>query len=109
LTEHPKSALERAVELIQWRRDTELSRCVKALFLEEDGTVKTEGQRVLAELRRHSKLFNSSITRDRQGRIDGDEMLRLEGRREIVLRLINLLELDPLRVARFVEVDNGQT
>jgi hypothetical protein len=31
----------------------------------------------------------------------------MEGRREIVLWLNNLLELGPIEVARLVEVDNG--
>lgn len=89
-------------------RDANLSRCVKACFTDpKTGIVTLEAERVFADLRRQAKLFNSSIVRTRSGEIDRDEMLRIEARREIVLRLINLLELDPASVAQFVEVDNG--
>jgi hypothetical protein len=105
-----KPLLERAVESLRARRDRELSRCAKACFLDKDGKTPTlEGQRLLADLRNNAVLFGSAIKRDRMGAIDRDELLRTEARREIVLRLINLLELDPMEVARFVEVDDGRT
>jgi hypothetical protein len=104
---NPGELINRAVDGLRARRDRELMRCAKALFLEEDGTVKLEGQRLLADLQKSARLFGSAFTRDRNGQIDDKQLLRMEGRREIVLRLINLLELGPREVAQFVEVDNG--
>jgi hypothetical protein len=104
--------MERAIaiaESLRAVRDRKVRLCAQACFCEADGkTVTPDGERLLADLRKHAKLFGTSIARDVTGKIDRDDMLRIEGRREIVLRLINLLELDPLEVARFVEVDNGQ-
>ena len=109
---HPIGIRERlagAVESLRARRDAKLSQYAKACFLAEDGKTPTiEGQRLLADLRDKAKLFSSSIVRTVGGAIDRDEMLRMEGRREIVLRLINLLELDPQGIARLVEVDDGR-
>jgi hypothetical protein len=110
LSDHPKSLQERlrqAVMTAKQKRDAELTRCAKAIFCDEEGELKPEAKALLADMRRNSELFGSSIVKDRNGHIDRDEMLRIEGRREIVLRTINLLELGPLEVARFVEVDNG--
>lgn len=101
------SRLGKMVERLKFKRHAELARCAKACFLDENGKPTLEGERILADLRKHSGLFASAVKRDRNGAIDKDELLRIEGRRELVLRLINLLELDPLEVARFVEVDNG--
>jgi hypothetical protein len=104
-----QSALAKMIARISAIRDAELSRCVKACMTEpKTGIVTPEAERVIADMRKNAKLFSSSITRDRSGKIDQEEMLRMEGRREIVLRFINLLELDPSEVAQFVEVDNGQ-
>ncbi|HET8534950.1 MAG TPA: hypothetical protein VFL74_05310 [Sphingomicrobium sp.] len=109
---HPpgfREKLAAAVESVRRRRDSMLSVHAKACFLDPGGKgLSFDGERLLADLRNKAKLFGSSITRDLQGRIDTEEMLRMEGRREIVLRLINLLELDPQEVARLVEVDDGR-
>jgi hypothetical protein len=103
------SRLKRMVESLRWRRNALLARCAKACFMGEDGKTPTEeGERILAEIRKHANLFVSGIKRDRNGSIDKDELIRIEGRREIALWLFNLLELDPREVARFVEVDNGK-
>lgn len=97
-----------AVENIKRWRELELARCVKACFRDEEGNISLEGQRVIADLREKARLFESGIRRDGRGVIDHDDLVRIEGRREIVLRLINLLELDPMEIARFVEVDDGR-
>jgi hypothetical protein len=103
-----KRRLAAAVNTLKARRDAELSRCAKACFFEDDSKTPTlEGARILAEMRKHATLFHSSIGKDRNGRIDVENMIRMEGRREIVLWLNNLLELGPVEVARLVEVDNG--
>lgn len=109
MADHPKSALERAVELLKWKRDAELSRCAKACFFGADGkTPTTEGATLLADICKQSRLFESAIRRRLTGEIDRDELLRIEARREVALRLFNLLELGPQEAARIVEVDNGQ-
>lgn len=99
----------RMVESLKARRDRALSRCAKACFCDDTtGELTLEGQTLLADLRNQSKLFGTSIRRDRTGAIDQAEMLRFEGRREIVLRLINLLELGPMSAAQLVEVDDAR-
>jgi hypothetical protein len=45
--------------------------------------------------------------RDLSGKIDPLSMARIEGRREVVNRLIDFLELEPSEVRALVEVDNG--
>jgi hypothetical protein len=79
----------------------------KACFCDDEGRLTLEGGRVLADLRERSMLFKSAIRRDGRGVIDREELARIEGRREIVLRIINALELDPLGVARLMEVDDA--
>lgn len=106
---HP--ALDRATAALQTakaRREARLSQAAKALYFEDDGkTLKPEARLLLADNLKTSELFGSAIKRDRDGRIMPEDVIRFEGRREIVLRLINLLELGPLEVARLVEVDNN--
>jgi hypothetical protein len=99
--------LDRALKIGKERRGRKLQRCVKACFCDDNGKLTFEGERVLADLRERSKLFGSAVRRDGRGVIDRDDLLRIEGRREIVLRLLNLLELDPLGVARLMEVDDA--
>jgi hypothetical protein len=92
------------------RRSIELSRCVKACFLDENGIATFEGERVVADLRRFAYLGTHkqhSFLRDGTGKIDPLSMARIEGRREAVNRLIDFLELEPSTVRGFVEVDNG--
>jgi hypothetical protein len=107
---HPQK-LEEKVRSILRRKAIELGRCVKACFLGADGTATIEAQRVIADLRAFARLGTHkqhSFLRDLGGRIDPLSMARIEGRREVVNRLIDFLELDPLEVRAFVEVDNGR-
>jgi hypothetical protein len=46
--------------------------------------------------------------RDLTGAIDPLSMARIEGRREVVNRLLDFLELDPAEARALVEVDNGR-
>jgi hypothetical protein len=110
--QHPKSLQERGRALgaltARARREARLSVAAKALYFEEDGkTLRPEARLLLADNLKTSELFGSAIKRDRDGRIMPEDVIRFEGRREIVLRLINLLELGPIEVARLVEVDNA--
>lgn len=99
--------LDRAVESLRRRRERKLARCIRACFLDDLGALTEEGGFVLADLRTHAKLFQSGIRRDPRGVLDRDELLRMEGRRELVLRMINLLDLDPLLIGKLVEVDDN--
>lgn len=92
------------------RRAVELARCVKACFLGEHGIATLEAEHVIADLRKFAKLGthkDHSFLRDLTGRLDPIAMARIEGRREVVNRLIDFLELEPTTVRGFVEVDNG--
>jgi hypothetical protein len=107
---HPKK-LEEVARRILTGKAAELSRCVKACFLDEKGAPTLEGERVIADLRRFARLGSHkdhSFLRDLRGAIDPLSMARIEGRREAVNRLIDFLELDPSAVRAFVEVDNGR-
>jgi hypothetical protein len=97
--------LARAIALAADRRGRKLQRAYKACFCDADGKLTLEGANVLADLREQAKLFGSASRRG--GSIDKDQLLEIEGRRQIVLRLINALELDPLGVARLMEVDDA--
>jgi hypothetical protein len=97
--------LARAVALAKERRGRKLQRCYRACFCDAEGKLTVEGANVLADLREQSRLFASASRRG--GDIDKDQLLEIEGRRQIVLRVINALELDPLGVARLMEVDDA--
>jgi hypothetical protein len=105
MSDHP-SVRER-VERLMRRKALELSRCFKACFLGELGEPTLEAERAIADLRKFAKLDDHSFMRDLTGRIDPIGMARIEGRREVVQRMIRFLELDPRVVGQFVEVDNG--
>jgi hypothetical protein len=98
------------VRSILGRKAIELSRCVKACFTDGLGVPTLEAQRVIADLRQFARLGRKQdlFLRDLSGKIDPLSMARIEGRREVVNRLIDFLELEPSEVRAFVEVDNGR-
>lgn len=99
--------LELAKNTIKDRRARKLQRCVKSCFCDENGKLTYEGEKVLADLRTLAGLFSNGVRRNSAGAIDKDLLLELEGRRQVVLRLLNLLELDPLGIAHLTEVDDN--
>lgn len=99
--------IARAVATLADRRGRKLQRCYQACFCDAEGKLTHEGERVLADLRNQAKLFASGVRRTAAGAIDKDNLLELEGRRQIVLRVLNALELDPIGIARLVEVDDA--
>jgi hypothetical protein len=107
------SAAQRTQQLVENMirgRTIALARCVKGCFLDGNGIATEEGERVIADLRKFAKLGSHkehSFLRDLTGAIDPLSMARIEGRREVVNRLIDFLELEPSTVRAFVEVDNG--
>ncbi len=88
------------------RKVAKLQRAYKACFCSESGEISAEGRLVLADLRERAMMFDTSIKRTIGGSIDKDLLLEIEGRRAIVLRVLNVLELDPLGVAAFSEVSD---
>lgn len=102
-----ETLLARAVSTLKERRGRKLQRCYKACFCDAEGKLTHDGERVLADLREQSKLFASGVRRTAAGVVDKDNLLELEGRRQIVLRVLNALELDPIGIARLVEVDDA--
>jgi DNA-directed RNA polymerase subunit F len=111
VTFHPDKVKAKLEDLIR-RKALELGRCVQACFPRAPGGDLTlEAATVLADLRKFAKLGTHkqhSFLRDLTGRIDPLSMARIEGRREVVNRLLDFLELDPSEVRALVEVDNGR-
>lgn len=99
--------VEKIVEGVKERRARELRRCYRACFLDQNGIVTHEAAKVIADLRERSELFGSAIRRDAQGKLDLEALLRAEARRELVLRILSCLDLDPLEIGKFTEVDNA--
>lgn len=99
--------VEIAVDRIKRKREAELRRCYRACFLDENGNVTLEAQKVFADLRELSGLFGSAIKRDGAGRIDLELLLQQEARRGLVLRILSCLDLDPLLIGKFTEVDGN--
>lgn len=89
------------------RRIRRLQRAYKACFCDELGELTLEGRAVLADLRERAMMFDTSIKRTIGGSIDKDLLLEVEGRRAMLLRVLNVLELDPLGVAAMKEVDDA--
>ena len=79
-----------------------LSRQYKGLFFGENGDLRREGERVLADLRRFCHADKATIFST-----EPLEMARREGRREVFVRLTNMLNLDEDAVSQLMENDNG--
>jgi hypothetical protein len=110
VSESPLQRAQKRIHSIVRARAIALARCVKACFLDENGIATFEGERVIADLRKFAKLGSHkehAFLRDLTGAIDPLSMARIEGRREVVNRLIDFLELEPSTVRAFVEVDDG--
>lgn len=72
------------------------------LFLNDDGELRRAGEAALAELRNYAGVNQSSF------RTDPLLMARMEGRREVVMRIINYLNLDEAQVQILMEIDDGR-
>ena len=72
------------------------------LFRGENGDLRRVGEHVLADLREFCFLENGTI-------FDTDPMTmaRREGRREVGMRIINLLNLDEGTVQKLMRLDDG--
>lgn len=80
-------------------RKIQLSRFVKELFLESD-QLRRSGEVVLADLRHFCWADRGTLFSN-----DTHEMARREGRREVFVRLTNLLNLDEASVQKLMGVE----
>jgi len=83
------------------------ARCYKQCFLGEDGVKPSiEGERVLADLRQFARIGRASfpIAVDGNMRMDPIKLARIEGRREVVWRILEHINLDEAAIQTFVEV-----
>lgn len=93
----PKAALDafRTVMVLK-------SRHYKGLFFGENGSLRRDGEIVLADLRKFCHADKATIFSP-----DLAEMARREGRREVFVRLVHMLNLDEEAVAQLMEMNNG--
>jgi hypothetical protein len=72
------------------------------LFRGENGELRMVGEHVLADLREFCGLESGTI-------FDTDPLMmaRREGRREVAMRIINLLNLDEAAVQQLMRLDDG--
>lgn len=89
-----------ALNRFRWR-SVLLARDAKDLFL-ADGQLRRSGEHLLADLRKFCFADRATIFST-----EPLEMARREGRREVFVRLINLLNLDETQVQKLMELDDG--
>lgn len=79
-----------------------MKRIYPALFRGENGDLHNVGEHVLADLRGFCWASSSTI-------FDPDPlvMARREGRREVFVRIVNMLNLDEAKVQQLMELDHG--
>ena len=78
------------------------SRAYKSLFHGGDGRISRSGEHVLADLR-HFCFADRGTIFDNNPQV----MARREGRREVFVRFVNLLNLDEEQVQKLMELDDG--
>lgn len=88
------ASLNIAQRMVNARR----ARHYRALFMDEDGDLSIHGQKVLADLGRFCRANSSTFHPDARTHA------LLEGRREVILRLLSFLKIDSATIAQFVEV-----
>ena len=76
------------------------SRNYKWLFFGENGDLRHEGKRVLADLRTFCRAGDATIFST-----EALEMARREGRREVFVRISNMLNLDEEKVQQLMEAE----
>lgn len=74
----------------------------RAMFVGSDGRVHRGGEILLADLREFAFVGRTVFSSDPL------LMARREGRREVVLRIMNYLNLDEDTVLQMMEVDDGE-
>lgn len=89
-----------AKNILRWRSILQ-ARAYRALF-KPDGGIPREAEQVLADLRGFCFAARPTI-------FDPDVavMARREGRREVFVRIVNMLNLDETTVQKLMEIDDG--
>ena len=101
-----EQAAEKVEILARWlgiRR----ARCYKRCFMDETSDKPSlDGERVLADLRQFARIGRASfpIAVDGNMRMDPIKLARMEGRREVVWRILEHINLDEAAIQTFVEV-----
>lgn len=95
---HEKEGFSLAMKLFRLKV-LRRSRAYRAVFKPEALTI--EHQAVLADLRDFCRAATSTF------RIDPLDAARLQGRREVWLRIVQHLNLDEAKVQQLVEIDDG--
>ncbi len=90
----------RAVEGLRRAINARRAMHYRACFTGDDGKVSLHGEKMLADLTRFCRGNASAF--------DPDPRIHalLEGRREVLLRILNFLNVDSAELARFVEVQD---
>lgn len=85
------------------------ARTYKRAFYEGDA-VSIDGERVLADLREFARIGRASfpVATDAGGRMDPIKLARFEGRREVVWRILEHINLDEAAIQLFVEVSDDE-
>lgn len=101
---HPEK-LRQVVDSLARRLLMRRSQIYKAIFLQGDGRTPTyEGNRALADLRKFAMMDRHAFLRDGNQSIDPLSMARIEGRREVVRRIEQHIQLDEAQIRELVEV-----
>lgn len=90
--------VDRAVENMRRAINARRAMHYRACFTGDDGKVSLHGEKMLADLNRFCR--GNASTFDPDPRIHA----LIEGRREVLLRIIGFLNVDSAELARFVEV-----
>jgi hypothetical protein len=95
------------VEVLERKLGLFRARAYKRCFQDETGEhISLDGQRVLADLRRFARIGQASfpVAVDGNMRMDPIKLARMEGRREVVWRMLEHINLDEAAIQTFMEV-----
>lgn len=92
--------VEQLVDAIRTRLNARRAWHYRACFNGEDGQLTLHGEKMLADLNR--------FCRGNQSTFDADARVHahLEGRREVLLRILTFLNVDSVELTRLVEVQD---
>lgn len=94
----PGEFVQQVVDTVLMRRNAKRAFHYQAVFFGEDGELTHHGAKVIADLRDFCRANKSTF--------DADPRVHalLEGRREVVLRIFDMLNIDSRDVRHIVEV-----
>lgn len=97
------------VEMLARRLGLLRARCYKRVFYDETAErVSLDGEHVLADLRKFARIGEATfpVAIDGHMRMDPIKLARMEGRREVVWRILGHINLDEAAIQTFVEVSD---